>query len=83
MDNYRIYRLERGLSPAEQWAADQRAGELAAALAELRGALGWSLRRGLGLCRFGLCRGLGVARALARMTRTRTKAGPAAAAAGK
>jgi hypothetical protein len=48
MDEYYVYRLEHGLSPAEQRAADQCAGELAAALAEVRSAVVLGLRRGLG-----------------------------------
>ena len=48
MDQYYICRLEGGLSAAEQRAADQRAGELAAALADVRGALALNLSRGLG-----------------------------------
>lgn len=48
MNQYYIYRLEHGLTAAEQRAADQRIGELAAALADLRGAVALSLSRGLG-----------------------------------
>ena len=48
-DYYHLYRLERGLSAAEQRAADQRIGELAADLAKTRDALGHSLSRGRGV----------------------------------
>ncbi len=48
-DYYHLYRLERGLSAAEQRAVDQRTGELAADLAKTRRALGHSLSRGLGV----------------------------------
>jgi hypothetical protein len=49
VNQFYIYRLEHGLSDAEQRAADQRIGELAAALADVRGAVAHSLRRRLGL----------------------------------
>lgn len=45
---YRTYRLEHGLSAAEQRAADQRMGEMAKTLADLRRGLLHSLGRGLG-----------------------------------
>lgn len=48
MNQYYIYRLEHGLSAAEQRAADQRMGELAAALADVRSSTALSLRRGFG-----------------------------------
>ena len=51
MGQYYIYRLEHGLSVAEQRAADQRMGELAAALADVRAGVGLSLGRGLGALR--------------------------------
>jgi hypothetical protein len=70
MDQYYIYRLEHGLSAAEQRAADQRAGELAAALADVRGAVALSLSRGLGALK-----------ALGRVNRRRIEASVAAAAA--
>jgi hypothetical protein len=70
MNKYYIYRLEHGLSAAEQRAADQRIGELAAALADVRSTLAHSL-----------CRGLGAVKALGGMTRTRKEASVAAAAA--
>ncbi len=58
MDYYYIYRLEHGLSAAEQRAADQRAGELAAVLADARGAVALTL-----------CRGLGALKTLGRVSR--------------
>ncbi|MGO9657706.1 MAG: hypothetical protein ACLQVK_16655 [Acidimicrobiales bacterium] len=69
MNQYYIYRLEHGLSAAEQRAADQRIGELAEALADVRSAVAHSLRRRLG-----------VLKALGRADRTRKEAGVAAAA---
>ena len=69
MNQYYIYRLEHGLTTAEQRAADQRIGELAAALADLRGAVALSLGRGLGALK-----------ALGRVNRTRKEASAAAAA---
>ena len=69
MDQYYIYRLEHGLSAAEQRAADQRAGEVAAALADVRGAVALNLRRGLGALK-----------APGRVNRRRREAGVAAAA---
>jgi hypothetical protein len=48
MNHYYIYRLEHGLSAAEQRAADQRIGELAAAIANARGAGALNVLRGLG-----------------------------------
>lgn len=48
MNYYYIYRLEHGLSAAEQRAADQRLGEMAAALGQLRSAVAHSVSRGLG-----------------------------------
>jgi hypothetical protein len=48
MKQYYIYRLEDGLSVAEQRAADQRIGELAAALTGVRSAVALSLWRELG-----------------------------------
>jgi hypothetical protein len=69
MDQYCIYRLEHGLSAAEQRAADQRAGELAAGLADLRGTVAVNLRRGLGALK-----------ALRRVNRRRREASVAAAA---
>lgn len=48
---YRTYRLEHGLSAAEQRAADQRTGEVAKALADFRQGLLLSLGRGLGALR--------------------------------
>ena len=47
MDQYYIYRLEHGLSAAEQRAADLRAGELAAAFADVRDAVALNLYRRL------------------------------------
>ena len=44
---YQIYKLELGLSPSEQRAADVRSGELAAALSGFRG----QLAARLGACR--------------------------------
>jgi hypothetical protein len=67
MNQYYIYGPEHGLSAAEQRTADQRTGELAAALADVRGAVALSL-----------CRGLGALKALGRMTRTGKKATVAA-----
>ena len=49
MGQYYIYRLEHGLSAAEQRAADRRIGELAAALSGARSAVAQSLRRRLGV----------------------------------
>jgi hypothetical protein len=69
MNQYDIYRLEHGLSAAEQRAVDQRAGELAAALAGVRSTLAHSVRRGLGALK-----------ALGRANRTRKDASVAAAA---
>jgi hypothetical protein len=46
--SYQLYRYERGLSAAEQRAADVRAGEAAAALRDLRFRLGRIVR--LTLC---------------------------------
>lgn len=43
--SYQLYRYERGLSAAEQRAADVRAGEAAAALRELRRRLGRTFGR--------------------------------------
>ena len=51
MNQYYIYRREHGLSAAEQRAADQRIGELAEALADVRSAVAQSLRRRLGFLR--------------------------------
>ena len=48
-DYYNLHRLERGLNGAEQRAADQRIGELAADFAKIRGAFGHSLSRGRGV----------------------------------
>lgn len=48
MSQYYINRLEHGLRVAEQRAADQRIGELAAALTGVRSAVALSLWRGLG-----------------------------------
>jgi hypothetical protein len=45
--NYYVYRLEHGLSAAEQRAADLSAGQMAAALAEFRRLVAGSLGRGL------------------------------------
>jgi hypothetical protein len=45
--NYYICRVEHGLSAAEQRAADQRLGEVAAALADLSQLVARSLGRGL------------------------------------
>jgi hypothetical protein len=42
--SYQIYKYEHGLTPAEQRAADVRAGEDAAALRDLRYRLGRTLR---------------------------------------
>jgi hypothetical protein len=69
MNQYYIYRLEHGLSAAEQRAADQRAGELAAALADVRISVARSL-----------CRALGALKALGSTGRTNNEAGVAAAA---
>jgi hypothetical protein len=68
MNYYSIYRLEHGLSAAEQRAADQRLGEMAAALGELRGAVAHSV----------LC-GLGTLKRLSRVNRSRKQASVAAA----
>jgi hypothetical protein len=48
MNDYYAYRLEHGLSAAQQRAADQRIGETAKALAELRREVARSFGRGLG-----------------------------------
>jgi hypothetical protein len=48
MNDYYTYRLEHGLTPAEQRAADQRIGEVAKALGDFRRALALSLGRRLG-----------------------------------
>jgi hypothetical protein len=48
-NDYHTYRLEHGMSPAEQRAADQRIGELAATLAGLRRHLAHSFGRGFGI----------------------------------
>ncbi len=69
MNQYYLYRYERGLSVAEQRAADQRMGELAAALAHLRSSMAFSVGRGLGALR-----------SLGRALRTREQAGVAGAA---
>lgn len=70
MNHYHyVYRLEQGLSPAEQRAADQAMGELAAALDETRHAIGGSLRRRLTALK-----------ALSRINRTREQTSGAAAA---
>ena len=69
MNQYYIYRLEHGLSAAEQRAADQRIGEMAAALADVRSSTVLSLRRGFGALK-----------ALGRADRTRKEASVAAAA---
>jgi hypothetical protein len=69
MNQYHLYRSEHGLSVAEQRAADQRIGELAAALADVRSALALSV-----------CRGLGTLKALDRAVRTRKEVGVATAA---
>lgn len=45
--NYYIYRLEHGRSAAEERAADQSMGELAAALADFRHVVAGSFGRGL------------------------------------
>jgi hypothetical protein len=58
--NYHIYKLERGLTAADQRAFDQRSGEIAAALDGLRHQLAHSLTRSL--------HGAGV---IGRMTRAR------------
>jgi hypothetical protein len=72
MNQYQLYRLQRGLTPAEQRAADQHVGELAAALAGARRSVTRSLSRGLGaLARRG------------RVVRTRKAAGMAAAPVGR
>ena len=63
MNYYYFYRLEHGLSAAEQRAADQRGGELAAALADVRGAVALNL-----------CRGLGALKAIGRVNRRRKEA---------
>ena len=42
--SYQLYRQERGLTVAEQRAADVRAGQTAAALRDLRACLGRSFR---------------------------------------
>ena len=42
--SYQMYKCERGLSTAEQRAADDRAGEAAAALRDLRLCLGRAFR---------------------------------------
>jgi hypothetical protein len=68
MNQYYIYRLEHGLSATEQRAADERIGELAAALAHVRSAVALSL-----------CRGLGALKALGRMNRTRKESSVPAA----
>jgi hypothetical protein len=70
MNYYYFYRLEHGLSAAEQRAADQRAGELAAALADARGAVALNL-----------CRGLGALKDLVGRVNRRRKAASVAAAA--
>jgi len=72
MNQYYIYRLEHGLSAAEERAADQRIGELAAALADVRSAVAQSL-----------CRGLGGLRALGSVSRPRKEASVAAGLAGR
>lgn len=69
MNPYYIYRPEHALSAAEQRAADQRIGELAAALADVRSAVALSL-----------CRGLGALNALGRVKCTRKEASVAVAA---
>jgi hypothetical protein len=51
MNDYYTYRLEHGLSAAEQRAADQRMGEMAKALADFRRGLTRSLGRGVGALR--------------------------------
>jgi hypothetical protein len=63
MNQYYIYRAGRSLSPAEQRAADQSIGELAAALAGARS----TLVHGLG-------RGFAALKALGRGNRTRKEA---------
>jgi Cdc6-like AAA superfamily ATPase len=72
VNQYYMYRLEHGLSAAEQRAADQRIGELAAALAAARSAVARSLRRRLGLLK-----------ALGRTNSTREAASVASALAGR
>jgi hypothetical protein len=42
--SYQLYKYERGLTAAEQRAADVRAGQTAAALRDLRACLGRGLR---------------------------------------
>lgn len=69
---YHVYRLEHGLSRAEQRAADQCIGELAASLAGTRRAVAFSL-----------CRVLGALKSLARGKRTRKEASVVAAPAGR
>lgn len=64
-----VYRLEQGLSSAEQRAADQRKGELAAALAEVRSAVADSV-----------CRRLNALKAIGRAKHAREEASVAAAA---
>jgi hypothetical protein len=44
--SYQLYRQERGLTAAEQRAADVRAGQAAAALRDLRARLGRGFRLG-------------------------------------
>ena len=44
--SYQQYKYERGLSAAEQRAADARAGETAAAVRQLRASLGRAFRPG-------------------------------------
>jgi hypothetical protein len=68
VDQYYLYRLEHGLTSAEQRAADQRIGELAAALADIRRAVAHSLRRRLGFLK-----------ALGRTDRTSTASSAAGA----
>lgn len=68
MSQYYINRLEHGLRVAEQRAADQRIGELAAALTGVRSAVALSLWRGLGALK-----------ALGRANRTTKEDGGAAA----
>jgi hypothetical protein len=69
MNQYYIYRFEHGLTAAEQRAADQRIGEMAAALADVRSSTTRSLRRGFASLK-----------ALGRTDRTRKEASVAAAA---
>lgn len=66
-----LYRLEHGLSTAEERALDLRSGELAAAVADARSTVAHSLGRVFGTLK-----------ALARVNRTRKEASAAAALAG-